>query len=171
MLQERAWLNRSRNRADQVEGLGWLGEHAWRHQNRPALLQHRAQSIEPDTDTAKHDLVALRDLLAEADPEHVWGLAPALRPAVELALRQRFDPLLTSMQALVQASSSPFRYTIFPDHRSQVALEDLLFVGGDAGTDGFGTSFVRLCDAWPYRVLFVAAPYGRRGEQLSESVY
>jgi hypothetical protein len=39
----------------------------------------------------------------------------------------------------------------------------------DAGIGAFGEMFLRLCEAWPYRILFVTAPYGRRGEQLEES--
>jgi AAA ATPase domain len=168
LLQERAWLYRNRSRADQADGLAWLGEHAQRHQDRPAVLQHRAQSIGPD-DEVENDLVALGDLLTQADPDDVWGLVPALQPAVKLAQRRRVKALLPPLQALVQAEASPFRFTVFPDPASQSALEELLFTGADAGIWPFGGAFLRLCEAWPYRILFVVAPYGRRGEQLSES--
>jgi hypothetical protein len=169
LLQERAWLYRSRSRADQADGLALLGEHARRHQNPPALLQHRAQLIDPDDDAVEGDLIALGELLAQVDAEDVWGLVPAMRPAVELARRRRVEALLAPLQVLVQAQESPFRFAVFPDPASQSALEELLFTRSDAGIGAFGEMFLRLCEAWPYRILFVAAPYGRRGEQLSES--
>jgi hypothetical protein len=170
LLQERAWLFRSRSRADQADSLAWLGEHARRHQDRPALLQHRVQLIDPHGDDVERDLVALGELLAQADPEDVWGLVPALQPAVELAQRRQVEALLAPLQVLVPAQASPFRFTVFPDPASQSALEELLLTHIDAGTGPFGEMFLRLCEAWPYRILFVAPPYGRRGEQLSENV-
>jgi hypothetical protein len=170
LLQERAWLHRGRSRADQADGLALLGEHARRHQHPPALLQHRAQLIDPEGESVERDLVALGDLLAQADPEDVWGLVPAMRPAVETARRRRVGALLAPLQVHVQAQEGPFRYTVFPDPASQSALEDLLFTRTEAGIEAFGEMFLRLCEAWPYRILFVAAPYGRRGEVLEESL-
>ena len=58
---------------------------------------------------------------------------------------------------------------VFPDPTSQSALDALLSTGPDAGTTPFADTFLRLCKVWPYRILFVAAPYGRRGEQLYEA--
>ena len=172
LLQERAWLYRGRSRADQADGLARLGEHARRHQDRQAQLQYLAQSIDVGDDAAPSNIAALgdmRDLLSHADPPDAWGLIPALRPAVELARRSREGALLVPLQSHVQAQTSPFRFAVFPDPVSQTALDALLSTGPDAGTMPFADAFLRLCEVWPYRILFVAAPYGRRGEQLYEA--
>ena len=169
LLQERTWLCRDRSRADQVEGLAMLGEQARRHQDRSAQLQYMAQSIDADNDPARSNLAALGELLSQADPQVAWGLVPALRPTVKLAQRIREEALLAPLQFLVQAQTGPFRFAVFPDLASQSALDALLFTGSDAGAGPFADAFLRLCDAWPYRILFVAAPYGRRGEQLYEA--
>jgi hypothetical protein len=168
LLQERAWLYRNRSRTDQAEGLALLGEYARRHQDRPAQLQHLAQSIDADG-AAQGDPSALGYLLSHADPEDAWGLVPALWPAVKLALRTQEEALLVPLQFLIQAQTSPFRFTVFPDPVSQSALDALLFTGSDPGTGAFAEAFLRLCETWPYRILFVTAPYGRRGEQLYEA--
>ncbi len=165
LLQERAWLYRHRVRTVQAEGLAWLGEQARRHQNRSAQLQYLAQSINTGDDAAQSNLAALGDLLSYADPEDAWGLVPALQPAVELAQRIREEVPLARLQSLILAQTSPFRSAVFPDPMRQSALDALLFTGSDAGT--FADAFLRLSEAWPYRILFVVAPYGRRGEQLS----
>ena len=73
------------------------------------------------------------------------------------------------LQSLVQAQASPFRLAVFPDPVSQTALDALLSTGPDVGIMPFAEAFLRLCEVWPYRILFVAAPYGRRGEQLYEA--
>ena len=164
LLQERAWLYRGRSRADQTDGLAWLGEHARRHRDRQAQLQYLAQSIDADDS----NLGALGDLLNQAYPEDAWALVPALQPAVELARRIRENALLERLQVLVQ-EGSPFRSAVFPDPTCQSALDSLLFTGFDAGRVPFADAFLRLCQAWPYRILFVAPPYGRRGEQLHEA--
>jgi hypothetical protein len=139
-------------------------------EDRPAQLQHLAQSIDADgAGGAQGDPSARGYLLSHADPEDAWGLVPALWPAVKLALRNQEEALLVPLQFLVQAQTSPFRFTVFPDQVSQSALDALLFTGSDAGTGSFAEAFLRLCETWPYRILFVAAPYGRRGEQLFEA--
>ena len=169
LLQERAWLCRNRSRADQASGLALLHEHALRNQDRAALLQHQAQTISLGDRPIERDLVVLADLLREADPDDMWGLAPALQPAVQAARWGRGEALLAQLRILVQAQPGPFRYAVFPDPVLQSILEGLLFTSSDAGTGPFGDAFLHLCETWPYRILFVAAPYGRRGEQLYES--
>ena len=159
LLQERAWLYRNRSRTDQAEGLALLGEYARRHQDRPAQLQHLAQSIDADG-AAQGDPSALGYLLSHADPEDAWGLVPALWPAVTLALRTQEEALLVPLQFLIQAQTSPFRFTVFPDPVSQSALDALLFTGSDPGTGAFAEAFLRLCETWPYRILLLPRPTG-----------
>ena len=164
LLQERAWLYRIRDRAEQAEGLTRLGERARRQQDRPALLQYLAQSIDSGDPAAPGRLPVLGDLLSHADPLDAWGLVPALRGAVELAAVVQEEVLLAPLQSLVQAQGGPFQLSLFPDRVSQSALGALQ--AADAGA--FARAFLRLCEIWPYRILFVAAPYGRGGEQLTE---
>src|SRR5208282_2736698 len=58
-------------------------------EDRPAQLQHLAQSIDADgAGGAQGDPSARGYLLSHADPEDAWGLVPALWPAVKLALVQ-----------------------------------------------------------------------------------
>jgi hypothetical protein len=164
LLQERAWLYRIRDRAEQAEGLARLGERARRHQDQPALLQYLAQSIDPGDPGG---LRTLGNLLSRADPADAWGLVPALGPAVELARDLKEEELLAPLRSLVQAQGSPFLLTVFPDPVSQSALGTLRSAGSGAGA--FARAFLRLGEVWPYRILFVAAPYGRGGEQLREA--
>jgi hypothetical protein len=50
-----------------------------------------------------------------------------------------------------------------------VALDAMLLGAGEVGPRAFAERFLELCDGWPYRILFVQPPYGRRGEHLTES--
>ena len=161
LLQERAWLYRTRDRAGQADGLARLGERARRHQDRLALLQYLAQSIDQDDPGSLH---ALGNVLSKADPADAWGLVAALGPAVELARRTQDEAVLAHLESLVRAPGSPFQLTVFPDPISQAALGTLR--AADSGA--FARAFLRLVEVWPYRILFVAAPYGRGGEQLRE---
>ena len=170
LLQERAWLHRDRPLEDQAAGLQQLEDHALRLRDRVALLQHRAQSINPADEQIARRLIALGGLITHAEPEEVWGLVPALRLPVEAAAERRLRALLSPLQAIVTAGSSPFRYSVFAERRAQTALERLQVIGPDAAPQEFGFAFVLLAQVWPYRVLFVSPPYGRLGEQLSESL-
>jgi hypothetical protein len=165
LLQERAWLERDGADPERAENMQQLGDYASRRRDRNALLQHRLQSLPPGKDERDRTLSILADLLDQMDPTEMWGLVPALHPAVSAAVRTGRKGVLTRLQELVFAEESPFRYAVFPDDLAQAGLETLL-LPGDAGE--FGKAFVRLTELWPYRILFVQPPFGRRGEQLSE---
>lgn len=171
LLQERAWLLRDGALSIQTASLAQLNEHARRNEDRSALLQHRAQLVGLDNFIIDRDLVALGDLLGKAQPLDLWGLVPALRPAVVLARRLHVTSFLVRLQARVQEDESPFRFAVFPDLSAQMALDEVLSNANRAANGHFADMFLRLCDAWPYRILFVAPPYGLRGEQLHESAY
>ena len=69
----------------------------------------------------------------------------------------------------------PFTGAVFPGRRLQEALSGVLSVppvvldspGGRAVEETFLVAFRGLCDAWPYRILYVGPPGGRAGEQLT----
>jgi hypothetical protein len=234
LLRERAWLCRERPAAEQAEGLRVLAEHAQRHEDLAARIQHRAQTVRGEPGMADStDLAALFDLLSQASPEDVWDLLPAIGRAVTFAvgwspddssLRIRSVPgvspfaLAEPLAACVRATASPFRTAVFPGRQHRSALSDVLRDSNfdssgisitSRGTDVLGTAlraalgrgtaervletlaaanqgagqvsddlrfatravflsrFLRLYATWPYRVLSVAAPQGRRGEQLT----
>jgi hypothetical protein len=262
LLRDRAWLYRERPAAEQAQGLALLADHALRHEDLTARLQHQAQSVggEPGLPDSV-DLAALLDLLGQASPHDLWDVLPALGRAVAFAtgwspdehlfrtsrsfhfenetittavesVRRSFSPavspftLADPLAALVRDELSPFRLSVFPDAGCQSALGQVLnaatldttggvragqdaeslaralrTVLGETGTGkllndvlssaiqgygrsepidpeardtlkfaaqaGFLTAFFTLCEIWPYRILSVAAPQGRRGEQLT----
>jgi hypothetical protein len=127
------------------------------------LLQHRLLVFEPRAD--EKGLFVIQSLLQRADAADVWGLVPAFRPTVEAALRLN-HPLLDDLRRIVSAKESPFRYSVFRMTRGQEAVDTLM---GPGTPPSFGLAFLKLCDDWPYHILFVAPPYGRRGQRLSES--
>ena len=240
LLKDRAWLDRDRPSADQAEGLVLLAEHARRHQDSGALLQHLAQSVSAAADRGfEYDPTNLRGVLDQADPFSVWSVLPAVgralafatgwspqrksltvctsdgrtawtlypfdqrygargftafaapdvpaapEPAGALAALALADPLI----ALVGQPRGPFRQAAFPEATAQTALDSLLSLvnplpppvirasdphrasfpapGANAARAWFLHSLLLLCDVWPYRVLYVAPPQGRRGEQLA----
>ena len=169
LLQERSWLQRGRSPKEREPGLRQLGEQAQRMVDLRAILQYRAQTVDPDDPELTRRVSALGGLLTQAEPEDVWGLVPALRVAVEAAVEHGVRTLLDQLRVLVLAELSPFRYAVFADLVAQRALGELQRTGPDASAKDFGFFFVRLAETWPYRVLFVAPPYGRQGEQLTES--
>jgi hypothetical protein len=257
LLKDRAWLYRERPATEQAEGLALLADHALRHEDLAAQLQHRALSLggEPGMPD-RADLAALKDLLGQASPHDLWDLLPALGRAVAFAtgwspddrsfntkavsvetvtagesVRRSFSSavsplaLANPLAALVRAASSPFRLAVFPDAEQQSALSLVLRdanldaagiltgKGADilesalraalgrtgartllndvlratnpkfedsesrdpktrealrfAAQAGFLAAFFALCAIWPYRILAVAAPQGRRGDQLT----
>jgi hypothetical protein len=180
LLKERAWLYRHRSPAEQAEGLALLNEHARRHQDLPALIQHRSQSLDPSSPSIDDDIAALKELLDQAGTQDLWSLMPALPLAVmlgEVLGRRHFGrgSLIDSLRNLIRAPGSPFEITVFSDPECQSALDDMVRTAygtvqtesGESPNFLFQQAFLRLCDVWPYRILYVAAPYGRRGEQLT----
>lgn len=155
LLKEQSLL--SRTRPDAARVLGLLADHGRRHGNVCALLQHHLQTFDP---ADRRDLAVLGEILRGADAEDVWGLVPAFPPLA--------DPgVLSTLQAITQGPNSPFRYAAFHEPAVQEALDEVM--SADPSMRRFAGAFRGLCEAWPYRILFVAAPYGRAGEQLSES--
>lgn len=138
-------------------------------------------------------LAELHELLGQATPRDVWDLVPALRGPVSLALTVQQKPwsgygpgpetdtspllLAAPLRACVGHELSPFRNAVFPDRRCQAALDNLLgvadlprVVGGPERTHRskvFLDLFLLLCDSWPYQILYVAPPIGRRGKRLA----
>lgn len=164
LLKERAWLYRNRSLAEQADGLARLAEYARQHQDLPAQIQHRAQSIIVGR-RGPSDLAALGDLLSQADSQDLWDLVPALRSVVDTPGFSGVRTLIDKLRDLVSDSASPFRSAVFPDSEPQSVLDEMLRLLADPPR--FIGEFLRLCDVWPYRILYVAAPYGRRGEQLT----
>lgn len=169
LLQERAWLERSAAATERDDALSRLAESAEQHRDREALLQHRLQSFGTDPDSEGRQLLVVEELLGQATPEEVWALVPAFRPAIALALERHADRTIDRLRRLILEDESPFRYAAFPDPRPQRALEELLRGADTPDLRRFGESYVDLCRAWPYRVLSVSPPFGRRGEFLTES--
>lgn len=164
LLQEQVWLDRRQPSADQADGLARLEERARRYRDISALVQCRAQLF----GIGRPDLGPLTDLLKQAEPQHVWDLVPALAPVVDRARQWGDRPLLELLQMHVQ--EDPFPSVVFPDRKAQAALDDVLLGAGEVGPIPFAEWFLQLCDAWPYRILFVQPPFGRRGEHLAESL-
>jgi len=171
LLKERAWLFRKRPRADQAEGLALLSEHARRYQDLAGQIQHRAQWIDSRDPVVGSDMQALGRLLGQASPQDLWGLVPVLRPVLDpspfRSTRTLTEPLIGTLRNLVAEPESPFRLAVFPDSAVQSSLDDLLGSAPEADLSNFYSGFMRLCNIWPYRILYVAAPQGRRGEQLT----
>jgi hypothetical protein len=163
LLKDQAWLCRRMPGAGRI--LALLADHGRRHENRSALLQHKLQTLHA---ADRRDLAILDELLIRVEPEDVWGLVPAFAPVVDPASAEYLhEGVLRALQATTQIPASPFRYAVFHDPAVQEALDDVL--SADTSIRRFADAFRRLCATWPYRILFVPAPYGRRGEQLSES--
>lgn len=169
LLQERAWLFRTRPDEEQAEGLDRLAEYAQRLQSDLATVQHRAQTLQTSAPDVERQVTVFGRLLAETEPEDVWALALALRPAVEVATSREVSALLEALRSVVLSGSSPFRFSVFADPVAQSALHVVQGSTVDGDPKDFGIAFLQLIDAWPYRVLFIEPPYGRLGEQLSES--
>lgn len=197
LLKERAWLYRDLPADQQADGFAQLAEHARRSQDLGARIQHQAQSVRLipfriDPFHIMPGLAKLHELLGQATPRDVWDLVPALRGPVSLALTLQRNPwsgygpgpetdtspllLAAPLRACVGHQLSPFRNAVFPDRRCQAALDNLLSVadlpraGGPERTHRnkvFLDLFVLLCDSWPYRILYIAPPIGRRGERLT----
>lgn len=172
LLKERAWLYRHRPRAEQAEGLALLGEHARRHEDLTGQIQYRAQSIDIRDPGAVNDLQALRGLLGHASPQDLWDLVPVLRPVFDAFplltnTWKLLEPLLGALHKLAAGLESPFRFAVFPDPVAQSALDGLLGSARDTDPEVFWSQYLRLCAVWPYRILYVAVPRGRRGEQLT----
>jgi hypothetical protein len=167
LIQEQVWLHRDRPPGEQERGLRDLADYAQRLNSRPAVLQHRAQSLGMSGSTAR-DLRPIGALVSQAEPDDVWALTPALRLAVESALASGDVAFLKALRAVVTSPESPFRYSVFPDSRALSALRGIQVLTYDGGPEDFGKAFLQLIDAWPYRVLSVQPPYGRVGEQLYE---
>ncbi len=177
LLQERAWLCRFHPAEEQEQGLALLGEHARRHQDLAAQIQHQAQWTDIHYDDASSGLTILFDLLATASARTLWDLLPALeRPIRDVG---RFDQslMLARLPSLLMEPLSPFQTAVFPDPWPQSTLDQLLNAIGSESPrraeaarsqrDEFRSRFLELCKVWPYRVLYVAPPQGRRGEQLT----
>lgn len=169
LLQERAWVLRSRPKGELSKALSTLGEHASRHQSRPALLQHRLQRLLAQGRPSVAELEEMAELLAQADSFDVWGLVPALGPLVAWARELDVPALSQSLSKVLRLGSSPFESAVFPDPRPQAALDELLTVEDGPDHGYFALAFGELCKVWPYRALFVSPPYGRRGEQFTLS--
>ena len=148
----------------------------------------------PAQGPARERLVELHHLLRTATAQDLWDVLPALREPVEHALltwdlaRREQGPggdaggqprlLAAPLQELAGGSKflpGPFTGAAFLDRRSQEALNRLQNVypivldspGGRAVEQEFLTAFLGLCEAWPYRILYVSPPGGRAGEQLT----
>lgn len=197
LLKERAWLYRQMPPSQQADGFARLAEHARRRHDVAAKVQHQAQSVRLDTFRVDPSrlmaaLAELHAMVGQAAPRDVWDLVPALRGPVSLALTRPqntysgFGPgpeadtssllLAAPLRAAVSHQRSPFRNAVFPDGRRQAALDALLRVADLNRGDGpermhrsklFLELFLRLCDEWPYRILYVAPPIGRRGDRLT----
>jgi len=82
--------------------------------------------------------------------------------------------LATQLAAVVSTPPSPFRQAAFPDPGCQLALDKVMQARNRLAHEPapypraqeFLQAFLRLCKTWPYRVLYVAPPEGRRGDEL-----
>jgi hypothetical protein len=177
LLKERAWLCRDTPPKRQEEGLALLAEHARRHQDLAAQIQHQAQWTYIRHDDTPDNLSILFNLLTTASARILWDLLPALeRPIKDVG---RFDPsltLLTRLPSLLVEPSSPFQSAVFPDRWRQSSLIELLNALDPESHGGaeavrqryeFQSRFLDLCKNWPYRVLYTAPPQGRRGDRLT----
>ena len=158
LLKNQAWLFRGEPGAERI--LGLLADHARRHEDQCALLQHHLQTLDP---AAGRDLDVLGELLRGTEPQDVWALVPAFRVLADV----KRDGLLRTVRGIIHSPESPFRYASFHAPAVQDALDQVM--SADRSPGRFAEALRRLCADWPYRILFVSIPYGRRGEQLSES--
>jgi hypothetical protein len=168
LLQERAWLRGNLSPSEQADGLSQLAGHAQRHLDRGAQLQYLAQTVDKAADDVDAELDRFAEVLTKAQPLDIWNLVPALLDVVDVAAARRLSAILDPLQLQVFASGSPFHFAVFPDPASQRLLEAVQ-LAPDRGPEAFAKAFLTLAGGWPYRILFVAPPYGRQGEQLSES--
>ena len=165
LLKERAWLYRKRRPADQAEGLALLSEHSLRCEDLTGQIQHRTQRIDNSDPAGVDDIQALGRLLGQASPRDLWDLVPVLYPILTRPLME--PPVMGVLRDLITAREGPFRFAVFPDPTVQSALDDLVGTARENRFSAFRSRFERLCDVWPYRILYVTAPQGRRGEQLN----
>jgi hypothetical protein len=167
LVREQAWFQQGLARSDDEVSLGQLATYAERYQDRLALAQHRLQALDPHGSPSTGALSTIRDLLRDLGPLGAWNLAPATRSAVELSVDLPDTGIVNVLHGLVLSESGPFRFVTFPDYAVHSALQEVL--GSDPSPVRFGKSWLRLLEMWPYRVLDVRPPFGRQGEQLSES--
>lgn len=152
LLREDAWQAYLTGRGDRGVALDRLGEHARRFDDPASQLLYQL--------LAGGDAPVLGALVEKVRLHEVAGLIPAFGPIV----RRGAATLLDLLRAAIEAPDNPLRHTVFPDPDAQAALEVL-----EARNGPFRDAFLGLCEAWPYRNLFVRLPYGRTGEQLAES--
>ena len=185
LLKERAWLVRDRSAAEQADGLALLDEHARRHQDEAAQLQHLLQTISiSQVRAAGYDRSVLQEVLSRTTADILWHLLPAAGLAVasvtgwsaddESFSATAYVALATQLAAVVSTPPSPFRQAAFPDPGCQLALDKVMQARNRLAHEPapypraqeFLQAFLRLCKTWPYRVLYVAPPEGRRGDEL-----
>jgi hypothetical protein len=169
LIQEKAWLQRDNEDALPAT-LDLLADYARRHRNNEALLQYRLLSLGRRDEKLERSLMALDEIVGQTQSQQIWALLPAFRTALELVIRLSTEWVIHPLRERVLAEDSPFRHAIFPDREAQAALEELLRATTETDGRSIARTFHTLCDKWPYRVLFVRPPYGRRGEVLSESL-
>jgi hypothetical protein len=189
LLKERAWLLRDRPAAEQADGLELLDGHARRHQDEAAQLQHLLQtmSISQIRPTGFDRGTELREVVGRITADYLWQLLPAAGRVVASvtgwsAEDESFSAtadraLATQLAAVVSTRPGPFVQAAFPDPGCQRALDDVMQArnrlfhepSSHPTSPGFLQAFLRLCQDWPYRVLYVAPPEGRRGDELTLS--
>ncbi|WLB87860.1 hypothetical protein QIH91_35050 [Bradyrhizobium japonicum USDA 135] len=178
LLCEKAWA--VRRTPEETAVLDQLNEYARRHQSKSAILQQRAQyhalAFSQDLSAADSTgkVSALREiagLLADLNSIQIWELVPALGLVIsELVVEYPDVPFLLRPKLIEEAG--PFQSASFADRWAEETLSTLVndaMSGEQSSTvdpdPTFAVHFERLCSAWPYRVLRVQPPYGRRGSR------
>ena len=111
------------------------------------------------------DVVVLVETVPLAGTQQTSGLAGRAAGQAAGAFARAQDVILGVATSTAHVIAH-LQLAVFPDLAAQSALDDLLSISPE-NDNVLQTGFVRLCDAWPYRILHVAAPRGRRGEQLT----
>lgn len=183
LLRVKAWA--LRGSPDVSPALDQLSEYARRHQDKPTILQGRAQAVsvavqagEPVESISNMSMLAeIAALLPELSNLQIWELVPALGLVVRW-LANANPELPNLLRPKLIDESGPFELATFAESIADRSLKMFLnsAIGGWEGPNAsmstvFSESFERLCAAWPYRILGVQPPYGSRGSRrLSEAL-
>jgi len=173
LTRDKAWLLRQIESRRLPQTLVSLNDLAGRHQDVAAMLQYRLQLIENKGDGANTALAGLGGFLSGCTPAQLWDVAPGFLVVLDNLAAEDSDRarmvVVEQLLRLVLGPESPFRYAVFSDYEAQKRL-DAVHAAADKSTERFAAAYAELCRAWPYRILGVRPPYGRRGEQLTEAV-
>jgi hypothetical protein len=177
LLQEKAWA--LRGEVEEQPVLDQLHNYARRHQNKSAILQQRAQYAARASGTREKEsaLAEIGRLLEDMSSVQVWELVPAVGLVLaDLVLAYHGVSILLASR--VADESGPFQLASFRNDKAEEGRLMLVNAAIRASQHGEDTSlgevlarFDLLAREWPYRVLLVQPPYGRRGsERLTEAV-